>query len=110
MITMQTAAAIAFAWKEIEAARKLLAEIAAAKAAGVEPDFRDVFGRKHQRLQLGVPSGESARSLFSVSPGLAVVVIEAHIEEQFRLIAALCDRAKAELSGDSADIVADIAP
>jgi hypothetical protein len=100
MITKETAAAIAFAWQEIDAAQKLLAEISEARAASREPDFRDVFGRTHHRLQLAVPSGETARKLFSVSPDLATVVIEAHIEEQRRLIAALCDRARSELAGE----------
>ena len=82
MITQKTAARIWECYREIQAAEKLLDDMAT-----VEKDYRfepaeqklkDAFGRKTD-LQLGVPSGERSHRLFNVSPKLAESVINAHI-------------------------------
>jgi hypothetical protein len=98
MITKDTASRIAYAYSEIEAAEALLVIMAEAKTRIEPPDFRDVFGRRHGMLQLGVPSGESGRRLFDVNPSLGEVVIKAHIEAKRAEIAALCELAGTELS------------
>lgn len=101
MITKDTAARIAYAYSEIEAAKKLLEILATARSRQSTPDFRDAFGRP-RGLQLGVPSGESGHRLFDVSHALSEIIIRAHIESKRSEIAALCELAKTELSDAAA--------
>lgn len=96
MITKQTATDIAFAYREIESAEKLLAEIGKEFMVGVTPDIRDAFGRQ-TGLQLGVPSGNGHR-LFNVAWPLAKTIIEAHVAQQRSIIAALTEKARSELA------------
>lgn len=96
MITKNTAAKIAYAYADIEAAEKILSELRAAKKDRREPDFRDEFGRA-RGLQLGVPSGNSGRTLYSLSFELAEIVVAAHIDQKRAEISALCELAKGEL-------------
>jgi hypothetical protein len=100
MITSETAVAIAMAYREVETAEKLLAEIAgtiADRMRGDPPDIRDAFGRRQDGLQLGVPSGASGHRLFNVPWALAKPVIEAHIASQKAIITALGEKARIEL-------------
>ncbi len=81
MISKETATKIALEYREIETAEKLLAEVreTVQQRGEVTRDLRDVFGRMHDALELGVPSGDTGKRLFRVPYPLAAVVIEAHI-------------------------------
>ena len=97
MIGFETARAIAFAYREVEVAEKLLAEISDTISRRAAPDIRDAFGRHVGGLELGVPSSDNGRRLFSVPWELALPVIEAHIAQQKAIIAALSEKARIEL-------------
>lgn len=100
MITKKTAMDIALAYREVETAEKLLADIKEARERRGAPDIRDAFGRLQDGLQLGVPSGDSSHRLFHVPWSLAGPIIEAHIASQRAVIAALCETAASELRGN----------
>ena len=98
-ITQETAAAIWTAYREIEAAEKLLSDIE--KESEWEHDktapvLKDAFGRK-RNLQLGVPSGENCHRLFDVPMQLAGSVIRAHIAAKHEELAIANERARIEL-------------
>lgn len=95
-VSKETAMALAFAYRELDAAEKLLAKIADAINRRETPDIRDVFGRSHGGLQLGVPSGENSQRLFDLPWSLAKPVIEAHIANQRAIIAAMSETARIE--------------
>ncbi len=97
MISFDTARAIAYAYREVETAEKLLGDITESLQRRAAPDIRDAFGRQQHGLQLGVPSGESGQRLFNVEWTLAKPVIEAHIANQRAQIAALNEKARAEI-------------
>lgn len=97
MISFETAQAIAFAYREIEVAEKLLAEISEQLSRRSVPDIRDAFGRHVGGLELGVPSGENSRRLFNVPWELARPVIEAHIAQKKAIITALGEKVRIEL-------------
>lgn len=99
MITAETAIAIAYAYREIETAEKLLAEIEETMKGyrHEPPDIRDAFGRRVDGLQLGVPSGSNGHRLFNVNWMLARPIIMAHIANQKAVVAAQCVKARAEL-------------
>jgi hypothetical protein len=107
MITRNTAERIWIAYREIESAEKLLADMAEIQVRdGIRdphaPTLRDAFGRtKH--LQLGVPSGENGHRLFEVSPVLAESCIRAHIEHKRAELAEANEAARIELSNDLRD-------
>lgn len=98
MITEDTARKIALAYREIETGEQLLTEINEAVSRRVAPDIRDAFGRQADGLQLGVPSGNNGQRLFNVPWNLARPVIEAHIAQQRAVVAALSQKARAELA------------
>lgn len=98
MIGFETASRIALAYREVEVAEKLLTEITDTIMRREAPDIRDAFGRLQDGLQLGVPSGNSGHRLFNVPWTLARPVIEAHIASQRAVIAALSEKARAELA------------
>jgi hypothetical protein len=99
VISSETALAIAYAYREIETAEKLLADITNEwnKRLKENVDIRDAFGRRQEGLQLGVPSGANCHRLFNVPWSLAKPVIEAHIAQQRAHVAALCEIARVEL-------------
>lgn len=99
MISFETVRDIAFAYREVETGEKLLADLDKAKERYIAPDVRDAFGRRQDGLTLGVPSGDSSRTMYQVSWSLAVPVVEAHIANARARIAALCEKAAAEMSG-----------
>lgn len=101
MIGFETARAIALAYREVEVAEKLLAEISDAIGRRTAPDIRDAFGRHVGGLELGVPSGENSRRLFNVPWELARPVIEAHIAQQKAIIDAFSEKARIELDGSA---------
>jgi hypothetical protein len=96
-INFETAKAISFAYREIEVGEKLLAEISEAIDVRKAPDIRDAYGRQVGGLELGVPSGDCSKRLFSVPWELARPVIEAHVAQQKAVIDALSKRAYAEM-------------
>jgi hypothetical protein len=98
-ISKETATDIALAWREIEMAEQLLKDVekAASSSAIDREDIRDVFGRRVEGLQLGVPSGRGGHTLFNVPWRLARPIIGAHIAAQRSLIAALEEKALIEL-------------
>lgn len=98
MISRETATAIAYAHREMEVAEKLLADITESLARREVPDIRDAFGRLQHGLQLGVPTGANGLRLLNVEWSLAKPVLEAHIAKQRAEIAALNEKARAELS------------
>lgn len=99
LISKDTATEIAYAWREIETAEKLLAEINDAMQKWREnPDIRDAFGRRQDGLQLGVPSGSNGHRLFNVPWTICKPIIELHIAEQRTKLAALTEKAKAEIA------------
>lgn len=101
MINQKTAMDIALAYREIDTAEKLLAEISETldrQRDGV-PDVRDAFGRLQNGLQLGVPSGRDGHRLFNVPWTLSRPILQAHIAQQRAQIAALCQQARGELDG-----------
>lgn len=100
MITKRTAMDIALAYREVEAAEALLADVRKAKDLRDALDIRDAFGRRQDGLKLGVPSGENGHQLFNVPWSLAGPIIEAHIANQRAIIAALSAKAHAELLGE----------
>lgn len=99
MVTKDTAALIWTAYREIESAEKLLADMRETRErAQADPHaatLRDAFGRVRQ-LQLGIPSGENAHRLFDVSPVLAESVIRAHIENKRAELNEANERARIE--------------
>jgi hypothetical protein len=98
MISKNTAMDIALAYREIEVAEKLLAEVTEALRRNENPDVRDAFGRLQTGLRLGVPSGENSHQMFNVPWTLAKPVIQAHIAEQRSILAALNAKATIEVA------------
>lgn len=98
IITMETAARIWGAHREIETAKKLLADIEGCLRRGDDPTPIDPFGRR-RAYDLGVPSGDNSRRLLDVSPRLAVHVIRAHIAEKEKDLAEACVMARMEIDG-----------
>lgn len=95
-ISRETITDLALAHREVDTAENLLAEISEAMSRRETPDIRDAFGRRHDGLQLGVPSGKDGHRLFNVPWTLARPVIEAHIAAQKAVIAALSEKAVEE--------------
>lgn len=93
LISKDTATDIALAYRELETATKLLAEIEDTRSRHEAPDLRDAFGRQVTGLQLGVPSGQNSHRLFNVPWEIAKPVIETHIATQRAKIAALSQAA-----------------
>lgn len=107
MITKETAHDITMAYREVETAQKLLSEIEEARSRRDAPDIRDAFGRRHDGLQLGVPSGSNGHRLYDVPWSIARPVIETHIARQKAIIATLSEKARAELDGGARSNQAD---
>ncbi len=97
-ITKATAMDIALAYREVETAENLLAELKKAKSHGDNPDIRDAFGRPQHGLQLGVPSGDNSQRMFNVPWTLAIPIIESHIAHHRAAILALTEKARSEMS------------
>lgn len=104
MISQKTAADIWNAYREIEAAEKLLEDMSKAATTWGAPDkfaptLKDAFGRA-QNLQLGIPMGESGHRLYSVSPALAEACIRAHIANKRAELVEANERARIELRAE----------
>jgi len=100
MLSQQTATDMAVIYRDIEAAEKLLADVRSAIDKMREVDIRDVFGRRHHALQLGIPSGENAHRIQHVPYDLATPVIEATIASHRVRLKALNEKAKIEVLSD----------
>lgn len=78
MISRETAAKIWNAYREIEAAEKLLIKVEETlkdfESDNSLPSLKDI-SREARRFEFGVPSGENSHRLFGVSPTLAEAVI-----------------------------------
>ncbi len=100
-ITIDTAASIWTAHREIETATGMLAELRDKKKwpHDKDPNPLDAFGR-HRPYTLGVPSGDNGHRLVDLSPDLALHIIEAHISRKRSELIEACARAALELSGD----------
>lgn len=104
-ISKDTAVGIAVAYQEIARGENLLTEVRKAlderagrmTANDVDSDLRDVFGRRQNSLQLGVPRGNNGHTICDLSYDLAVPIIEAHISNQRAKLAALSALARSEL-------------
>jgi hypothetical protein len=101
MITSETAQKIALAYREVETATKLLADVREAMDKHNPTDLRDVFGRRQVGLQLGVPSGQNGYRLFDVPYSLAVPIIETHIAHHQARIAILSEQALLEMGAQA---------
>ena len=107
MITQETASLIWSAYREIEMAEKLLAEMEAERKRPfseidkTQPTLKDAFGRR-RHLQLGIPSGQDGHRLFDIAPRLAESVIRAHIESKRAELAMANERARIELDTPNA--------
>ena len=103
MITQATASAIWAAYREIESAEKLIADMNAerekpfADRSKYAPTLKDAFGQR-RHLQLGVPSGDNCHRIFDVNPELAESVIRAHIAKKTVELVEANERARIELS------------
>lgn len=98
-VSKQTAMDIALAYREVETAETLLAEITEATSRRQMPDIRDAFGRPAGGLELGVPTDHSSRRIFHVPWSMARPIIETHIAQQRAIIATLSEKARIELEG-----------
>jgi len=98
-ISKDTAVEIALAYREVETAEALLADILKDKEPydHKAPDIRDSFGRRQSGLELGVPSSETSRRLFHVPWSLCKPIIEAHIAHHRARIELLTAKAREEM-------------
>jgi hypothetical protein len=97
MISKETAIDIALAYREVETAEKLLAEITESMARREAPDIRDAFGRRQEGLQLGVPHGRNGHTIYDVPWSLAKPILETHIAHHRARISALTEKARVEI-------------
>jgi len=97
-VSKNTAMDIALAYREVETAEKLLADISEKMDRSAAPDIRDAFGRLQGGLTLGVPMGQGGHQLFNVPWSLARPIIETHIANQRAKIAVLTELARTEIS------------
>jgi len=98
-ISKEIAQEIAFAYREVETAERILADIDKALETREPPDIRDVFGRRQFGLTLGVPAGPGGQQLFDVPWSLARPIILAHVANKKAVIAFLSEKARVELGG-----------
>ena len=103
MITIQTAADIWAAYREIATGTKLLADMheARTKPFGITdkhaPTLKDAFG-KERHLELGIPSGDSGHRILDVAPELAESIIRSHIARKKIELTEANERARIELT------------
>lgn len=98
IISRETVTDMAVIHRDIEVAEKLLADVKAAIDEMEDADIRDVFGRRRSALELGIPSGDTARRILHVPYELAIPVIEATIASHHARLSALNTKAAAEMS------------
>lgn len=100
MISQETAGRIWNCYREIQAAEKLLGDMAESEKEYSDDvraeTLKDAFGRR-RNLQLGVPSSDSCHRLLDVAPSLAKSVINAHIANKRSELAEANEQARIEL-------------
>lgn len=98
MISYATAKEIAYAYREIEAAEKLLEEVQQEiDKSGERVDYRGELQRTARNCQLGWPMSENSHRLFTVEPEIAAAVIKAHLVNQNAKLQKLNEVARLEL-------------
>jgi hypothetical protein len=101
-LTNETIETIYHCRREIETAQKLLDELKKEEKRDPydrrEPTLKDSWGHR-RNLQLGIPSSDTGRTLYSVPWTLAKYVIEAHIAAKQKELAEAHVRARMELDG-----------
>lgn len=97
LISKDTAMEIALAYREIETAEKLLAEIAKGMKSIDGVDLRDAFGRRQNGLQLGVLHGTGGHTIYDVPWTLCKPIIEGHIAHHRTRIELLTAKAREEM-------------
>lgn len=107
-ISKETATDIALAYREIATSEQLLADITEAAGRYESCDIRDVFGRRVEGLQLGVPSGKDSQRLFMVPWSMARPIIQAHIAKQKAELDLLNEKARIELDAVTAPAAAGL--
>lgn len=109
MITQETAARIWHAHRDIEAAEKMLEDIATEERKGLaghdryQPTIRNAFGNRRS-FQLGIPSGGDGHRLLDLKQELAKLIIESSIGDKLSELKVLNRLAAQEvaLTGDDA--------
>lgn len=103
MISRETAAKIWNAYREIEAAEKLLIKVEETvkdfETDNSLPSLKDI-SREARRFEFGVPSGENSHRLFGVSPTLAEAVIREHIDNKKEELLKANEQARIEFNQD----------
>lgn len=84
---------------EILRGNELLKQIQGYLDAPKKSPLEDVFGRAHDNLQLGIPSGDSSRSLVRLSPELGKHIVVAHLASMEAKLVELSQAALARLQG-----------
>lgn len=110
MIKHETAMDIAYLYRDMEVAEKLLADVKAAIDKYEDTDIRDVFGRRMNTLEMGIPTGGSgnSRRILAVPYDLAIPVIETTIASHRARLVALAAKARIELSGQPVPLGASL--
>ena len=97
-ISKDTAMDIALAYREVETAEALLADILKGmNDRDKQPDIRDAFGRRQNGLQLGVPSGSNGHRIFDVPWSICKPILETHIAHHRARIELLTAKAREEM-------------
>ena len=97
-LSMEAAARVWHAHREIRDAEKLLADIKDKVKWGDDPTPLDGFGRRRP-FQFGIPISNDGHRMLNVSHKLSVYVIESHIAAQRQELAEACIAARMELDG-----------
>ena len=95
-ITMETAARLWKCHREIEIAKKLVADLEEKLRDGEDPTPLDAFGRPRP-YSLGVYTSDNSQRLYEVEPRLAKSIMRAHIAEKQRELVAASEQARIEL-------------
>jgi hypothetical protein len=107
VITQDTAGKIWMAYREIDAAEKMLTDLAKLRERYPGDKYatrlKDAFGDGRD-LQLGIPSGENGHKLIGIAPTLAEAVIRAHIAAKRADLVALSEVARIELGGSAVPV------
>lgn len=102
ILSQQLAGRIWNAHRELNAAKKCLEELQEQLKTS-EPEISrwaktDSFSRTG--IEIGIPSSESSKRMYSVGPELAVSVVRAHIADQEALLVRLSEEARIELRNE----------
>jgi hypothetical protein len=99
ILSMESAAAVWNAHREIAVGEKLREQMLEAMKRGEDPNPVDPFGRQ-RKCSFGVPSGDNCQRMLDVEPKLAIAVIDGHIANNRRELLEACIAARIELGAD----------